>query len=72
VTDRKCSKCPAIAQTDWSARRAMAVREHLHHVGLEIWSEVHASECEESGGKLVGAALHIGHDCWESLNLAKS
>jgi hypothetical protein len=60
VTDRKCSKCPAIAQTDWSARRAMAVREHLHHVGLEIWSEVHASECEESGGKLVGTAQSGG------------
>jgi hypothetical protein len=50
----------------------MAVREHLQHVGLEIRSEVHASECEESGGKLVGIAAHIGQDCWESLNLAKS
>jgi class 3 adenylate cyclase len=38
----------------------MAVREHLRRIGLEIRSGVHAGECEESGGKLVGIAVHIG------------
>jgi uncharacterized protein (TIGR00369 family) len=39
---------------------AMAVREHLRRIGLDIRSGVHAGECEESGGKLVGIAVHIG------------
>jgi class 3 adenylate cyclase len=38
----------------------MAVREHLRRIGLDIRSGVHAGECEESGGKLVGIAVHIG------------
>ena len=38
----------------------MAVREHLRRIGLEIRSGVHAGECEESGGKLIGIAVHIG------------
>jgi len=29
-------------------------------VGLEVRSGIHAGECEESGGKLVGIAVHIG------------
>jgi class 3 adenylate cyclase len=38
----------------------MAVREHLRRIGLDVRSGVHAGECEESGGKLVGIAVHIG------------
>jgi class 3 adenylate cyclase len=36
------------------------VGEHLRRVGLEVRSGVHAGECDESGGKLVGIAVHIG------------
>ena len=43
-----------------AVRCAMAVREHLRRIGLEVRSGVHAGECEESGGKLVGIAVHIG------------
>jgi uncharacterized protein (TIGR00369 family) len=43
-----------------AVRCALAVREQLHHIGLEIRSAVHAGECDESGGKLVGIAVHIG------------
>ena len=38
----------------------MAVREHLRRIGLDVRAGVHAGECEESGGKLVGIAVHIG------------
>ncbi len=38
----------------------MAIRTHLRRIGLEIRSGIHAGECEESGGKLVGIAVHIG------------
>jgi class 3 adenylate cyclase len=38
----------------------MAVRDHLRHIGLEVRSGIHAGECDESGGKLVGIAVHIG------------
>jgi len=43
-----------------AVRCAVAVREHLRRIGLEIRSGVHAGECEESGGQLVGIAVHIG------------
>jgi uncharacterized protein (TIGR00369 family) len=43
-----------------AVRCAIAVREQLRHIGVEIRSGVHAGECEESGGKLVGIAVHIG------------
>lgn len=39
---------------------AIAVREHLRRIGLDVRSAIHAGECEESGGKLVGIAIHIG------------
>lgn len=39
---------------------AMAVREHLRRIGLDVRAGVHAGECEESGGQLVGIAVHIG------------
>jgi class 3 adenylate cyclase len=39
---------------------AMAVRQHLRRIGLEIRSGVHVGECEEIGGQLVGIAVHIG------------
>jgi uncharacterized protein (TIGR00369 family) len=39
---------------------AMAVREHLRRIGLDVRSGVHVGECEESGGQLVGIAVHIG------------
>jgi uncharacterized protein (TIGR00369 family) len=43
-----------------AVRCAIAVRDHLRHIGLEVRSGIHAGECEESGGKLVGIAVHIG------------
>jgi uncharacterized protein (TIGR00369 family) len=43
-----------------AVRCAMAVRERLRRIGLEVRSGVHAGECDESGGKLVGIAVHIG------------
>jgi len=39
---------------------AMAVREHLQRIGLDVRAGVHAGECEEIGGQLVGIAVHIG------------
>jgi uncharacterized protein (TIGR00369 family) len=39
---------------------ATAVREHLRRIGLDVRAGVHAGECEESGGQLVGIAVHIG------------
>jgi len=39
---------------------ATAIRTNLRRLGVEIRSGVHAGECEESGGKLVGIAVHIG------------
>ena len=32
----------------------------LRSIGLDVRSGIHAGECEEIGGKLVGIALHIG------------
>jgi uncharacterized protein (TIGR00369 family) len=43
-----------------AVRCAMAVREHLRRIGLEVRAGVHAGECEEIGGQLVGIAVHIG------------
>ncbi len=39
---------------------AMAIRKQVRRLGLEVRAGVHAGECEESGGKLVGIAVHIG------------
>jgi class 3 adenylate cyclase len=39
---------------------AMAIREHLRRIGLDVRAGVHVGECEESGGQLVGIAVHIG------------
>jgi uncharacterized protein (TIGR00369 family) len=43
-----------------AVRCAMAIREHLRRIGLEIRAGVHAGEAEEIGGQLVGIAVHIG------------
>ena len=43
-----------------AVRCALAVRESLRRIALDVRSGVHAGECEESGGKLVGIAVHIG------------
>jgi uncharacterized protein (TIGR00369 family) len=43
-----------------AVRCAVAVRGHVGRTGLEVRAGVHAGECEESGGKLTGIALHIG------------
>jgi len=43
-----------------AVRCAMAVRENLRRIGLDIRAGIHAGECEESGGQLVGIAVHIG------------
>jgi class 3 adenylate cyclase len=43
-----------------AVRCAVAVRDHVGRTGLEVRSGVHAGESEESGGKLIGIALHIG------------
>jgi uncharacterized protein (TIGR00369 family) len=39
---------------------ATAIRDHTRRIGLEVRSGVHSGECEESGGKLIGIAVHIG------------
>src|SRR5262245_29708376 len=39
---------------------ATAVRDLVQRIALEVRSGVHAGECEESGGKLIGIAVHIG------------
>ena len=39
---------------------ATAIRDHMRRIGLEVRSGVHSGECEESGGKLIGIAVHIG------------
>jgi uncharacterized protein (TIGR00369 family) len=43
-----------------AVRCAMAVRGHLRRIGLDVRAGVHAGECEEIGGQLVGIAVHIG------------
>src|SRR5215469_8456295 len=43
-----------------AVRCATAVRERLRRIGLEVRAGVHAGECEEIGGQLVGIAVHIG------------
>ncbi len=43
-----------------AVRCAMAVRERVRRLDLDVRSGIHAGECEESGGKLVGIAIHIG------------
>jgi uncharacterized protein (TIGR00369 family) len=39
---------------------AIAIRQQIRQIGLEVRSGIHAGESEESGGKLVGIAVHIG------------
>ena len=39
---------------------AAAIREAARGLGLEVRSGIHTGECEQSGGKLVGIAVHIG------------
>jgi uncharacterized protein (TIGR00369 family) len=39
---------------------AMAIRGKLRRIGIEVRSGVHAGECEESDGKVIGIAVHIG------------
>jgi class 3 adenylate cyclase len=39
---------------------AAAARDAARSVGLEVRAGVHAGECELSGGKLVGIAVHTG------------
>lgn len=43
-----------------AVRCAAAIRESVRQIGLEVRSGLHAGECEQSGGKLVGIAVHIG------------
>ena len=43
-----------------AVRCAMAIRDALHPLGLEIRAGLHTGECERSGGKLTGIAVHIG------------
>jgi class 3 adenylate cyclase len=41
-------------------RCAMAIREALKPLGIEIRAGLHTGECERSGEKLAGIAVHIG------------
>ncbi len=41
-------------------RCALAIRDALRPLGLEIRAGVHTGECERSGDKLAGIAVHIG------------
>lgn len=43
-----------------AVRCAAAIRDAARRVGVEVRSGLHAGECEQSGGKLVGIAVHIG------------
>jgi uncharacterized protein (TIGR00369 family) len=43
-----------------AVRCAAAIHERVRHIGLQVRSGLHAGECEESGGKLVGIAIHMG------------
>jgi uncharacterized protein (TIGR00369 family) len=43
-----------------AVRCAAAAREASRHLGLVLRAGVHAGECERSGGKLVGIAVHAG------------
>jgi uncharacterized protein (TIGR00369 family) len=43
-----------------AVRCASAIRDAARGLGLEVRSGIHAGECEQSGGKLVGIAVHIG------------
>ena len=39
---------------------ATAIRKQVSRIGLDIGQACTLGECEESGGKLVGIAVHIG------------
>jgi uncharacterized protein (TIGR00369 family) len=39
---------------------AAAIGDQVRKLGLEVRAGIHAGECEESGGKLIGIAVHIG------------
>lgn len=41
-------------------RYAMAVRDEVRPLGLEIRAGLHTGECQRIGGKLAGLAVHIG------------
>jgi class 3 adenylate cyclase len=41
-------------------RCAMSIREALRTIGVEIRAGLHTGECERSGDKLAGIAVHIG------------
>jgi len=41
-------------------RCAMAIRDALRPLGLEIRAGLHTGECERAGDKLAGIAVHIG------------
>jgi len=43
-----------------AVRCGLAIRSSLRRIGMDVRSGVHAGECEESGGKLVGIAVDIG------------
>jgi class 3 adenylate cyclase len=43
-----------------AVRCAAAIREAARGLGLALRAGLHAGECEQSGGKLVGIAVHIG------------
>jgi uncharacterized protein (TIGR00369 family) len=43
-----------------AVRCAAALRDAVRRVGLEVRCGIHAGECERSGGKLVGIAVHTG------------
>ena len=41
-------------------RCAKAIRDSLRPLGIEIRAGIHTGECERSGEKLAGIAVHIG------------
>lgn len=43
-----------------AVRCAAAIRDAARGLGLEVRSGIHAGECEQRAGKLVGIAVHIG------------
>lgn len=42
-------------------RCAASIRDAVRRAGVEVRAAVHSGECERSGGKLVGLAVHVGN-----------
>lgn len=60
VADELTDEAGRVLTTVLAIECAAAVRRKLQPLELNIRAGIYAGECEESGGKLVGIAVHIG------------